>query len=162
MNQAHIHLMIVHIPIVLVPLSLILYLIGHQWKSRPIKLVALNTFVAAAAFAGLAFSFGEGAEEIVENVAGIAESAIESHEESAVVALWLTIALGLTSLAYLLSLKYAVQKARLFVVPVLLLGFLSSGALAYTAKEGGNIRHPEAFGQKGPPGHSTPIRSEDD
>ena len=78
MNQAHLHLMIVHIPIILVPFALILYLIGHRWSSRPIKLVALNTFVLAAVFAGAAFFLGEGTEEIVEDLVGVAKSAIES------------------------------------------------------------------------------------
>lgn len=147
MNQAHLHLIIVHIPIVLVPAALVLYSIGCRWSSKPLQLVALNAFALAAVFAGCAFLLGEGAEEIVERMAGVAESAIESHEESAEVAIWLTIALGVTSLANLISFKFAIKRARLFVVPVILLGMVSSASLAYTAQEGGKIRHPEAFNQ---------------
>lgn len=160
MNQAHLHLMIVHIPIILVPTALILYFVGYRWSSRPLQLAALNAFVLAALFAGFAFILGEGAEEIVEGMAGVAESAIEAHEESAAVALWLTIALGLTSLAALTSLKYAMHRARLFVVPVMLLGVISSGSLAYTAQEAGKIRHPEAFDQAAI--GATPMRHESD
>ena len=147
MNQAHLHLMIVHIPIILVPMALILYLIGYRWSSKPLKLVALNTFVLASVFAGFAYLLGEGAEEIVEDMAGIAESVIESHEESATIALWLTIVLGFASIANLLSLKYKTEIARILVIPIILLGAVSSGALAYTAQEGGRIRHSEAFEQ---------------
>ncbi len=162
MNQAHWHLMIVHIPIVLVPMALVLYLIGYRWSSKPLKLVALNAFVLAAVFAGFAYLLGEGAEEIVEDMAGIAESAIESHEESAAVALWLTIALGTASLVNLLSLRYALKSVRLFVIPVILLGVISSGALAYTAQQGGKIRHPEAFDQATPGAKSIKHSSDDE
>jgi len=154
--------MIVHIPIILVPFALILYLIGHRWSSRPIKLVALNTFVLAAVFAGAAFFLGEGTEEIVEDLVGVAKSAIESHEESADVALWLTIALAVTSLANLWSLKYKVGLDRLFVILIILLGIVSSGALAYAGQEGGKIRHPEAFDQKASGGKSGEEKSKDD
>lgn len=148
MNQAHFHLMIVHIPIITVPFALILFTIGHRWESRSIKLVALNTFIVGAVFAGLAFLLGEGAEEMVENIAGIAESTIESHEDSAVLALWLTVALGLVSLTNLSLLKYNHEFSRYFFIPIIALGVLSSGALAYTSKEAGKIRHPEAYNLK--------------
>lgn len=146
MNDAHVHLILVHVPIVLVPAALIVYLIGVVWRSKPVALVGLNGFIAAAVCAVAAYIFGEGAEEIVEKISGISEDAIEAHEDTAVYALWCSLALGIVSCAHLVMTKMKIEVARLLTPIVILLGIVAAASLAYTANLGGKIRHPEAFG----------------
>ncbi len=144
MNEAHIHLMLVHIPIVLMPLGFILLILKY-WKSREYCKTALSIFIAATIFGTIAFLFGEGAEEIIEDYPGIVESLIESHEESAVVSLWLTVTTGIFSLGILLALNYGKKIPNIILLIILILSGLSTMNLAYTAQEGGKIRHPEAY-----------------
>ena len=149
MNSAHLHLMVVHLPIILVPLGAIVFAFGLWRDNKSFKLVALNIFIFSAIFAGAAFLLGEGAEDVVEDLAGVAESAIEGHEDSALVALWLTSILGVLSLVSLIAVKYQPRFVRLVMPLILVLSLVSSAALAYTAQEGGKIRHPEAFDSSG-------------
>ena len=145
MNAAHLHLISVHFPVVLVPTALILFLIGLKLDNRSVKITALCTFIAAAAAAGAAFLLGEGAEDVLEDFAKVAHSAIEEHEEAADWALWLTVGLGILGAVGAFSLKLKDTLARPLTLAVVILGVMASAALAVTAQQGGKIRHPEAF-----------------
>jgi len=147
MNQAHLHIIFVHIPIILIPSGLVLYLVGLYKQMRVVKLTALVIYLIAGVFSIIAFSLGEGAEEIVEKIPGIYETVIESHEESAEVALWVTLLLSAISICNLITDKIDNRLGKHFTIPLVILGFLSAITLAYTAFEGGKIRHPEAYDQ---------------
>lgn len=146
MNTAHLHLMLVHIPIVMVPLGSLLILLGLARKNTSLQDVALSMFVAAAIFGLSAFLLGEGAEDIVEEFAGVSEGAIESHENSATVALWCLIPLGIMSLVKLTTSRFGARSYAPLLPLIFACSVISSGSLAYTAQQGGMIRHPEAFG----------------
>jgi hypothetical protein len=88
---------------------------------------------------------GDGAEESVEELAGISENLIEDHEEKSEIALWFTIGLGILSLS-----AFASEKKKLSLYPVVLrsvvvAAFSSATLLAIAGQAGGMIRHPEAF-----------------
>lgn len=145
MNQAHLHLMLVHIPIVLVPVGMLILGFGLWRGNRVVSNVALSVFLLAFAGAVPAFLLGEGAEEIVEDVQGVNEDIIESHEEAAEVALWMTVALGALSAFGLVADRRGLATARLPLTAALGLSLLTSASLGYAAQQGGMIRHPEAF-----------------
>ncbi|WKZ56244.1 MAG: hypothetical protein QY326_05760 [Bdellovibrionota bacterium] len=143
MNTAHLHLMLVHIPVVLVPIATLIYLYGVWRQSAAMQRTATSLFALAAVVAVPAFLVGEGAEEMVEHLRGVSERAIEQHEEAAEVALWLTVSLGVLSSFYLLAPSLA-QRSRKVLIPVLsVLAIASSIDLALVANKGGQIRHPE-------------------
>lgn len=147
MNQAHWHLMLVHIPVVLMPCALALAVLA-LWRSNvTLRTTAFSIFLIAGLVAVPAYLLGEGAEEQVEDIAGVSEDNIESHEEAAETALWLTVTLSVFSALGLL----AGSRKPALVVPlsmlVVVLGAVTSASLAYTAQQGGRIRHPEAFDQ---------------
>ena len=145
MNSAHFHLMLVHIPVILVPFGAILLLIAIWRKNETARAVALGTFTGAAAFAVAAYLLGEGAEEMVEDLNGVVKSAIDLHEDSAAVALWITIVLGILSIAQYGLNRIKPVAARRLIIPIAVVSLLYAGSLAYTAQQGGMIRHPEAF-----------------
>lgn len=145
MNAAHLHLILVHIPVVLIPTATVLLCVA-LWRNQPTTTkTALSIFIAATIVCVPAFLLGEDAEEIVEHRPGVVEDTIEEHEEAAELALWLTVATGSISLLALLTRRSfpSLQPATLKTLVVL--GTIASGSLSYTAFEGGKIRHPEAY-----------------
>ncbi|MEY4668755.1 MAG: hypothetical protein RL518_1454 [Pseudomonadota bacterium] len=154
MNAAHLHIVLVHLPVVLVPTATIVLLLALLRKQSSVAKVALSLFVTASLFILPAFLIGEEAEEMIEHLPGIFEETIEEHAESANTAFWLTLAVGGIAMCSLTLQKRAphlTQSALRFLVVA---GTLTSGSLAYTAYEGGKIRHPEAYERSGQPEHS--------
>lgn len=97
----------------------------------------------------IAFQSGHGAEETVERIAGISESAIEEHEELAEVTVVLLYATGILSLVCL----YALSKDKNFAKPVLF-GVVATTVITFyfvarTTSLGGKIRHTEVSDQRG-------------
>ena len=150
MNAAHLHLLLVHIPVVVVPLGLLVLAHGVRRDSLPITRTALTILLVASLIAIPTFLSGGEAEEIVEHLPGISEHLIEEHEEAADIALWLTLGVGVLSLLSLLAIRTGAALERTLLRATLLLSCISSAALAYTANEGGRIRHPEAFSTEQP------------
>lgn len=145
MNAAHLHIVLVHLPIVLVPTATILLAFALLKKQGTVATVALALFVTAAFFSVPAFLIGEEAEEIVEELPGISEDTLEEHEEAADIAFWLTVFVGGTAASALLLRRKAPKLAQVTLTLLVLAGTATSASLAYTAYEGGKIRHPEAY-----------------
>lgn len=145
MNQAHLHLILVHVPVVLMPTATLLLVFAHLRKQTSILPTICALFVTAALFAGVAFSLGEGAEEVAEHLPGISEHLIEEHEEAGDVALVLSLITGILGLATgIVCAKFqALQRAAL--TALFISGAAASLSLGHTAYEGGKIRHPEAY-----------------
>lgn len=83
MNDAHLHLVLNHLPIIIPLIGLLILIGGIIIKSEVVKRVAYLVFILGALAAIPAFATGEGAEEIIENMAGIDENLIKTHEEIA-------------------------------------------------------------------------------
>lgn len=143
MNAAYLHIALVHIPVVLTPVSVILLAIAHLRSSLVVARVALGILIAASLMAVCAYFLGEGAEEVVEHLPGILESTIEDHEESASLSLGFTIAAGLLSLMSWVAISRGSALERALLAITFMVATASSASLAYTAHLGGIIRHPE-------------------
>jgi hypothetical protein len=143
MNAAYLHIALVHVPVVLTPVSVILLAIAHLRSSLVVARVALGILIAASLVAVCAYFLGEGAEEIVEHLPGILESTIENHEESASLSLGFTIAVGLLSLMSWVAISRGSALERVLLAITFMVAAASSASLAYTAHLGGIIRHPE-------------------
>ncbi|MBX7144779.1 MAG: hypothetical protein K1X79_10040 [Oligoflexia bacterium] len=145
MNSAHIHLMLVHLPVVLIPLAALLLGWGIWRSSSSVRKTAVAIAVLGSVCSIPAFLAGEGAEDLVEDRPGVSERVIEQHEEVAEVAFWLSLVLlaaALTSVA--LEARSHSLTARAYSTS-LALAIVCSVTLAYAANLGGRIRHPEAF-----------------
>jgi uncharacterized membrane protein len=147
MNAAHLHLILVHIPVVLLPTATILLCLSLWRNQHVLAQTALSLFVVATLVCVPAFLIGEDAEELVEHQPGVVEDTIEEHEEAAERALWFTVAAGSLALLALITRKPlpGLQPTTLKILTVV--GALASVTLGYTAFEGGKIRHPEAYPQ---------------
>jgi len=98
------------------------------------------------------FLTGEPAEETVERLPGVLESAIGQHEDFAKLGLAASIASGVAALlSFIYSwLKPAASFGRLISIGTLALSLVTVGMMGWTAKLGGVIRHTE-ISAAGPP-----------
>lgn len=142
MNWAHVHLMLNHLPVLGTIFGLALLAWAVVRRNEVLQRAALATFVLAALAAIPVFLTGEPAEELVENLAGTAEAAIEAHEEVAEIALIAMEALGAMALAALVLFRKRALP-RPLAGAALVFALATAGWLAQTANLGGRIRHAE-------------------
>lgn len=143
MNQAHLHLLLNHLPILGTLFGLLILGAGFFLKNNAVKKVALGMFLFSAIAAIPAYLTGEGAEEVAENLSGVSENLMEKHEDLANIFLWVVGGLGLLSLAT----YYADFKAKK-VAPLLYTLTLAAaiGTMIFAQQvgaSGGEIRHTE-------------------
>jgi uncharacterized membrane protein len=143
MNQAHVHLVITHLPIFGSILGALVLVYGLWSKSNQTKIAAYLLFVISALGAGIAYLTGEGAEDAVEKIQGISRDLIHEHEEAAMFALISLIILGIISLYGLFVTHKNRKYERSVSLIILFFSFFSFSVVARTGWLGGQIRHTE-------------------
>ncbi len=143
MNDAHLHLVVNHFPIIGPILALGVLLAGIILKNNSVKNTAYVLFIVSAIFAALSAGTGDGAEEAVKNLPGVTKQIIHTHEEMADKLAIILYLLGLVSIVGIYFNIKNHPKAKL--VSFFALGIAVGGV--YVAKEvgttGGEIRHTE-------------------
>ena len=143
MNDAHLHIVVNHFPIIGTIFGLGILIAGIFMKNIVIKNVAYILFVIAAIFAAVTMTTGEGAEEIAENLPSVTDQIIHEHEEMAEKLALVLYALGVISLLGLyLNFK---NNAKAAVVSYIAIVVAVSGVFLgkQTGTTGGEIRHTE-------------------
>ena len=142
MSLVHLHLLANHIPVVGILFALIAFTTALLFRETVSIRFAVALTVALAIVTGAVYLTGEPAEEAVENIAGVSESAIEAHEDAAKTATVAMSILGALSLAALLA--FGSRRMPRWVGATGLAGtLLLSVLLGWTANIGGQIRHTE-------------------
>lgn len=77
MDQAHLHLIINHLPVFGSILGGIVLAYGLWTKTNQTKVAAYILFIISSIGAGISYLTGEAAEETVENIAGVSKDLIE-------------------------------------------------------------------------------------
>ena len=143
MNEAHVHLVTNHLPIIIPFIALVVLLIGMFSKSDAVKRTAFFLFILGAISTFPAFESGEEAEEIVEHLAGVSHDLIHEHEEKAEVFATFSYILGALSLFGM----WASWKVKSFSKILSLAIVLFAGIVLFLGKQtgttGGEIRHTE-------------------
>jgi uncharacterized membrane protein len=163
MNSAHSHLIINHFPIIGLILGILVLLIGILAKSSVTRRVGLLLFLIAGITAIPSFTTGEGAEEVIEQVAesnGCGTNCTctpevmtsiekqthhlihehEEHAETLMPFMWGIIALSLVALFLEWKKK---SMALVASIVVLLVGVLAAYFAREVGTSGGEISHPE-------------------
>ena len=143
MNGAHWHLVLNHLPIIFPIAALVILLISYTVDKPDFVRAAYLLFVLGALATLPAFLTGEGAEEVVEGLAGIDENYIKAHEEAAEVFAFGNYALGLLALT---ALFLGYWKKQLSVYPkivITLFAFMVLFLGKQAGTTGGEIRHTE-------------------
>jgi uncharacterized membrane protein len=143
MNGAHLHLLVNHFPIVGVILATLVLIAGFLLKNASVKDTALGLYVFSALSSLAAYFTGEQAEEIVENLAGISETLIHTHEEFAEFFHITTLILGaLALLTFILHYRRSHYVRYLFIA-LFVVAAVDVYAAIQTGRSGGEIRHTE-------------------
>ncbi|MEQ8237995.1 MAG: hypothetical protein RIA69_02225 [Cyclobacteriaceae bacterium] len=146
MNNAHFHLVVNHLPMVGVLIGLLVLITGFLLKKTEVKQTALGIFIFSGIASIFAFYTGEGAEEVVENMTGISETLIHTHEEYAESFFTITLILAGLSLIGLLA-KFIHFKYTHYLMLLILIVAISDIIIAkYVGTSGGEIRHTEIRG----------------
>jgi uncharacterized membrane protein len=138
MDWIYAHLVVNHFPIVLAVLASSAAAIAALSGREGVWRYAAVTGLLAGIAAPIAFLTGNRAEEIAEQLPGIAEEAIETHEHWGLYAL---IALGIAGVLAILALITRSRGARwLFAIGI----WVATAVVTMTANYGGKIEHDPA------------------
>ncbi len=143
MNDAHLHMVVNHFPIIGTIFGLGILITGIVMKNTVIKNVAYVLFVIAAIFGLVSMSTGEGAEEIAENLPSVTDQFIHEHEEMAEkLALVLYILGGVSLVGLFMNVKNH-AKASLVSYIAFLIALVGVFLGKQTGTTGGEVRHTE-------------------
>lgn len=143
MNNAHFHLVVNHLPIVGILIGTLVLVAGLLIKKSEVNLTAFGIFIFSAITSVAAFYTGEGAEEIVENISGISETLIHTHEEFAESFFTITLILGVLSLVGFVAELKKLKYTKYLTILILLLAITDGVVAKYVGTSGGEIRHSE-------------------
>jgi len=146
MNATHVHLLLNHFPVIgtLIGSGLILW--GIIKKQDQLKFAGAVVLSLMAIIAIPVYLTGEPAEESVEDLAGVTESAIKLHEDAATIAIILMSITGLASLAAIFLTWQKKLSAKTAYLAAFILSVICFAAMARTGYFGGQIRHTEIAG----------------
>ena len=143
MNNAHLHLVVNHLPIIFPIVGVIILLIAIFTKSHVSKRNAYIVFILGAVASVAAMATGEGAEDAIENIQGVSENLMHRHEEAAEIFAGMSYFLGAVSLLGFLTSYRNFSLDKLMPVTILIVGGVSLYFSQEAGRTGGEIRHTE-------------------
>ncbi|BDB53282.1 DUF2231 domain-containing protein [Flavobacterium ammonificans] len=143
MNDAHLHMVVNHFPIVGTIVAIGILIAGLLNKNQSIINTAYVLFIIGAVFGILSMNTGEGAEELVEDMPGIGWKIIHEHEELAEKMALLLDVLGILSLVGFYFQYKNNLKQKLVSYLLLVLSIASLFVIQKVGTSGGEIRHTE-------------------
>ncbi len=143
MNDAHLHMVVNHFPIIGTILGLGVLISGMVLKKISVKNTAYYLFVVAAVFAAFSMGTGEGAEELVEDMPSVGKQIIHEHEEMAENFAVVMYVLGFCSLLGIYFDYKNHVKAKLVAAVTLIIAIVSVVFGSLVGNSGGEIRHTE-------------------
>lgn len=146
MNEAHLHMVVNHFPIIGTIFGAGILIAGMLYKNSAIKNVAYVLFIVAAVFAAVSMSTGEGAEELVEDMPTVGHDIIHEHEEIAEKLALALYVLGAVSLFGLYATIKKHAQAKLASILALVVSVVAIYLAQQTGTTGGEIRHTEIRG----------------
>lgn len=143
MNDAHLHMVVNHFPIIGTIFGLGILITGIVMKKNVIKNVAYVLFCISAIFGFASMFTGEGAEEIAENLPSVTDQIIHEHEEMAEkLALVLYVLAGISLVGLFLNLRNH-AKANLVSYFAFVVALVAVFFGKQTGTTGGEVRHTE-------------------
>ena len=143
MNNAHLHLVVNHLPIIFPIVGIIILLVSFYTKNEVVKRTSFFVFVLGALASVVAMATGEGAEEAVEHLPGVTENLIHKHEEAAEVFAALSYVLGAISLAGIYTSWKNLSFSKIISFVVAGLAIITLFFAQQAGNTGGQIRHSE-------------------
>jgi len=143
MNDAHLHLVFNHFPIIVPIVGMLILMVGFFTDSNVVKKTAFGVFILGAILTFPAMYTGEGAEEIAEKLPGVTDQLIHQHEENAETFAIVSYILGLISLLGFWANYKQKSFANWVAISIIVLGTVGLYLGKVTGTSGGEIRHTE-------------------
>ena len=143
MNEAHLHMVVNHFPIIGTILALGILFVGLILKNHSVRNTSYVLFIVAAIFGALSMGTGEGAEELVKDMPNVGWEIIHEHEEIAEKLALLLYVLGLLSIIALYLNFKKNTKEKLVSLCIVGIGVVSLFLVQKVGTSGGEIRHTE-------------------
>lgn len=143
MNQAHYHLIINHLPIIVPIIALLVLLGGFVVKSQIVRRTAYLIFIGGSLATIAAMSTGEGAEDAVAHMETITESSIHAHEETAKLFAAISYILGAAAAFGLWSSIKKKSYSDYIGYAIIACGVVVVYLAQQTGTSGGEVRHTE-------------------
>ena len=143
MNDAHLHLVVNHFPIIGTIFGLGILITGMVLKNKTAINIAYILFVISAFFGFASMFTGEGAEEMVEDLPSIGDRIIHEHEEMAEKLALILYVLGAISLVGLYLNYKQHSKANLIIYLALVIAVVGVLIGKEVGTTGGEVRHTE-------------------
>jgi FtsH-binding integral membrane protein len=165
MNEAHYHLLVNHLPIIIPIVGVLVLIGGFLLKSAIVKRTAFAIFILGAVTAFAAIATGEGAEHVLKQQRLAEMKVIHTHEEVAETFAIASYILATLSLIALWASWKRKSFANILAVAALIVVCVTLYFGTNTGLTGGEVRHTEI--RKGPaPGNNavnnTPPESDGD
>ena len=142
LNAAHVHLVLNHAPIFGFAFGLLVLAWGRWRKSDEMIRAGLALFFLAGVIAVPVFFSGEGAEDVVEGLAGVSGEALEAHEAAGKLAMVVALVVGLLSGVGLYRYLKSPVPGKLATWAAVG-GVVALGFLVYAGFQGGQVHHQE-------------------
>lgn len=162
MNEAHLHMVVNHFPIIGTILGLGIMIVGYFQRNNSVKNTAYVLFIIAAVFAAVSMATGEGAEEMVEDMPNIGHKIIHEHEEMAEKLALVLYLLGVVSIAGLYTNIKKTSQAKLVSIIAIIIAAVAVFFAQQTGTTGGEIRHTEIRANAQPQANTTEAEEEDE
>jgi len=143
MNDAHLHILVNHFPIIGTILGLGVLMAGMISKKDSVKNTAYVLFIVAAVFAAFSMGTGEGAEQLVEDMPSVGKQIIHKHEEIAEKFAVVMYVLGFCSLLGIYFDFKNHVRSKLVAAITLIIAIVSVMFSSFVGTSGGEIRHTE-------------------
>lgn len=140
MNATHIHLLINHLPVLLIPFATLYFAHAVKFGNESSRKFALILLIFAGLSAIPADVTGDEAADIAKNIPGVTKETIHEHDEAADFALWAGI---ITAVAAVAPLVLKDKKRKIATIVTFVIAIWACTVMARTAYLGGKIRHTE-------------------
>lgn len=143
MNEAHVHLLVNHLPIILPMIAILARITAFFLKTDALKQFALILLVLSGIFSFVSMQSGERAEEMIEQTVFFSETHVHEHEEAAeLYAIFSYIIAGFAALSLWADVT---KKSFALILTEITIGLciISMYFAQKTGSTGGEIRHEE-------------------
>jgi uncharacterized membrane protein len=143
MNNAHLHMVVNHFPIIGTILAIGILIAGLLTKNNGVKITSYFVFIISAIFGLMSMATGDGAEELVKDMPNIGWKIIHEHEEIAEKLALLLDVIGVLSVVALYFNFKKNPKEKIVSLIILGIAIASLVVIQKVGTSGGEIRHTE-------------------
>lgn len=146
MTAQHLHLILAHVPVVGLPVALLVYAFALRWRDDRLQKLCWGMFIAFAISSAVSYFTGPAAFELLDAAGKVDDATRAISEEHALLgraSFAAMVLLGLGGMVAFLGFAQGAPPKRGLRLGLAVVGWAVVLLLAWTAHEGGELRHVE-------------------